>query len=80
MSCPYSDEELDYWDGVYNPMGRACYTCEWYECEHNANPGNDFPIRELETDMGLRASEEFVGSSGRQPKAPPEWKGKDDKN
>lgn len=37
MSCPYSDEQLDYWDGVSNPMGKACYECEEWDCEHNPN-------------------------------------------
>jgi len=40
MSCPYSDAELDYWDGVANPMGGACYSCQEYECEHNFNMDN----------------------------------------
>lgn len=40
MSCPYSDEELQYWDSVCNPMGQSCYSCEEYECEHNANVDN----------------------------------------
>jgi hypothetical protein len=38
LNCPYSDVELDYWDGVSNPMGSACNECEEYECEHNPNP------------------------------------------
>ena len=42
MSCPYSSEELDYWDGVNNPMGKACYECEEWECEHNANPDSPY--------------------------------------
>ncbi len=54
MSCPYSDKELDYWDGVCNPMGEACYTCEEYDCDHNENPDNPFFI----PDMGLQAAEE----------------------
>lgn len=37
MSCPYSDEELAYWEGVCNPIGDACYSCEEWECEHNEN-------------------------------------------
>ena len=40
MSCPYSDEKLEYWDGVSNPMGQACYSCEDWECEHNENIDN----------------------------------------
>ncbi len=35
MSCPYSEQDLELWDGVYNPMGDACDECENYECEHN---------------------------------------------
>lgn len=55
MGCPYSDKELDYWEGVCNPMGKACHTCEWYECEHNPNfdPREPwFDPYELEKDMG----------------------------
>ncbi len=36
-SCPYSSDELDYWDGVANPMGSACNECGEFECEHNCN-------------------------------------------
>lgn len=36
-NCPYSDKELDLWDSVTNPMGDECYTCDDFECEHNAN-------------------------------------------
>jgi hypothetical protein len=36
MSCPYN-AQLDQWDGVYNPIGRACYNCQEWWCEHNAN-------------------------------------------
>ena len=43
-SCPYSDEELDYWDGVSNPMGDACNDCLNYECEHNMNADPDMPM------------------------------------
>lgn len=28
MSCPYSESELEYWDGVANPMGQDCYDCD----------------------------------------------------
>lgn len=42
MSCPYSDEELDYWDGVCNPMGDACYECGEWECEHYAGEHGTF--------------------------------------
>jgi len=34
MSCPYSDEELQKWDGVSNPMGPECSRCYNCECEH----------------------------------------------
>lgn len=40
MSCPFSIEELEYFDGVVNPMGEACNDCEDFECEHNNNDGN----------------------------------------
>jgi hypothetical protein len=39
--CPYSDEELEYWNGVCNPMGDACNGCQDYECEHNLNDPYD---------------------------------------
>jgi len=32
--CPYSEEDLQEWDSVANPMGDACYTCNECECEH----------------------------------------------
>lgn len=37
MSCPYSDDDLEMFDGVSNPMGSACYECADFDCEHNAN-------------------------------------------
>ena len=37
MSSQYSDTELEYWDGVANPMGKPCYSCMDFDCEHNAN-------------------------------------------
>lgn len=40
LGCPYSEDELDRWDGVNNPMGNFCYECEEWECEHNANGDN----------------------------------------
>lgn len=40
MSCPYSQAELEKWDGASNPMGDDCYTCTDFECEHNANIEN----------------------------------------
>ena len=36
MSCPYSDDELQKWDSVANPMGEPCYHCDEVECEHYA--------------------------------------------
>jgi hypothetical protein len=41
MSCPYSDEELQKWDSVTNPMGDACYTCQDCHCEHWAGTCSD---------------------------------------
>jgi len=43
MSCPYSEEDLDYWDGVANPMGEACNDCQDYDCDHNPNTPDDAP-------------------------------------
>jgi hypothetical protein len=40
MNCPYSDEELEYWDSVTNPMGKECESCDDFECEHNNNLNN----------------------------------------
>lgn len=48
MSCPYSSEELDLWDGVCNPMGDACDECGEFECEHNSNPENSFCYGDFE--------------------------------
>lgn len=71
MSCPYSDEELDYWDGVCNPMGDACYECgEWHRetcCEgylicthplstHRNFPGSDDCLSPSEYCWGFRPS------------------------
>ena len=47
MSCLYSDEEHDYWDGCTNPMGAECDECGEWECEHNQHIGetyDDIPI------------------------------------
>ncbi len=41
MSCPYSDEELQKWDSVCNPMGPACRDCDECECEHWASSCSD---------------------------------------
>ena len=32
--CPYSEEELQEWDSVANPIGDACFTCDECDCEH----------------------------------------------
>ncbi len=40
--CPYSEELLDKWDSVMNPIGDACCDCDNYECEHNLNNPEDF--------------------------------------
>ena len=42
-ACPYSEEELEKWDSVSNPMGRACLGCENYDCEHNLNSDPSYP-------------------------------------
>jgi len=34
LRCPYSEEELQEWDSVCNPMGDACFTCEDCDCDH----------------------------------------------
>lgn len=50
MSCPYSDETLQKWDSVANPIGAACMDCDDPDCEHNlANYGDedDYAIRML---------------------------------
>ena len=47
MGCPYSSEVLDYWDGVCNPMGEACYSCEEEDCEHNFWCENEFVQEEV---------------------------------
>jgi hypothetical protein len=31
---PYSEDELQEWDSVCNPMGDACYQCDECECDH----------------------------------------------
>ena len=48
MGCPYSSEELDYWDGVYNPMGDACNECGEWECEHNLNAESIYGYEDFE--------------------------------
>lgn len=50
MSCPYTDEELELWDSVANPMGKECYICEEWACEHNFNPNNPEEIDDWEYD------------------------------
>jgi len=37
MSCPYTDDELSFWDSVSNPMGTECNSCTDFDCEHNSN-------------------------------------------
>ena len=47
MGCPYSAEELEFWDGCTNPMGPECDECGEWECEHNQHPevnSEDIPI------------------------------------
>jgi len=34
MSCPYSEEQLQLFDSVANPIGDACRTCDECDCEH----------------------------------------------
>ena len=48
MSCPYSDEELDFWDSVANPIGNACFDCDDLECEHNDNSENYYSYEDFE--------------------------------
>jgi len=48
--CPYSDEELQEWDSVTNPMGSACDDCPNLDCEHNPNPGTDYDGPDLDSD------------------------------
>jgi len=40
MSCPFTESELEIFDGVANPMGEVCMDCEDWECEHNNNLDN----------------------------------------
>ena len=41
MGCPYSEGELENWEGVDNPMGKACSACLEYDCGHNANENSE---------------------------------------
>lgn len=50
MSCPYTDEELEIWDSVTNPMGQPCYRCDDYGCVHNFNDDNPELIDDWEYD------------------------------
>ncbi len=34
MGCRYTDEQLQEWDGVANPMGEACRNCRECTCSH----------------------------------------------
>lgn len=59
MSCPYSDEELQEWDGVANPMGQACRECYECTCEHyDGDCPCDLPIEDC-TDIARRADNEM---------------------
>lgn len=42
MSCPYSEEQLAYWNSVCNPMGPACYECDECECAHWAADHSEY--------------------------------------
>jgi len=35
MGCPHTAEELEYWDGVSNPMSAACDDCSEFDCIHH---------------------------------------------
>ncbi len=61
-ACPYSDEELEKWDGVTHPMGNACNDCENYECEHNPNGDPSMPSPE---DLILKEREDKEDESER---------------
>jgi len=37
MGCYYTDDELQKYDGIANPIGKACYNCDELQCEHNEN-------------------------------------------
>jgi len=50
MTCSYTDEELEIWDGVSNPMGQPCYRCDDYDCVHNFNHDNPELIDDWEYD------------------------------
>lgn len=45
--CPYSDDLLDKWDSVANPIGNACNDCTQYECEHNLRADPDLKVNEI---------------------------------
>ena len=34
MSCPYSEEKLEKWEDVANPMSSVCDECDDCECIH----------------------------------------------
>jgi hypothetical protein len=50
--CPYTDEELEKWDDVDNPMGDPCFECTDSDCIHNEN-------YLLEEDFGLCDEDDF---------------------
>jgi len=41
MSCPYTEEELERWEDVANPMGPPCSSCYDCECIHWQNCPDD---------------------------------------
>jgi hypothetical protein len=34
MGCPYSEEELQKYDSVNNPIGEVCDFCDDCDCDH----------------------------------------------
>ena len=71
MGCPYSSEELDYWDGVSNPMGDSCTDCEEYNCEHNPNPDPFMPGPEDNPWLEQAAEHEHCAREGIYVPPPP---------
>lgn len=61
MSCPYSDQELAFWDSVCNPIGDACYSCDDCQCEHwSGSCPEDCDGYKCEGE-GLKFQEHYVG-------------------
>lgn len=62
MGCPYSEESLQEFDGVSNPMGDACYDCSDTDCEHYSGPDDKFdefygvPVEEDSAEVVKEAS------------------------